>query len=88
MQETFMIKRSARLAVDTKELERKANFHQEQVERIENIRKENKNILLLQYSFRITHEVLHFNIEKCWKIRIRLTYNSEKIHRRRIVYLS
>lgn len=49
MQETFMIKRSASRAVDTKELERKANFHQEQVERIENIRKGNKDIFVTDY---------------------------------------
>lgn len=49
MQETFMIKRSASRAVDIKELERKANFHQEQVERIENIRKGNKDIFVTDY---------------------------------------
>lgn len=55
------------LAVDTKKLAKEANFHQEKVERIENTRKENKDILLLQYSLRITHGTFHFNIEKAGK---------------------
>lgn len=55
------------LAVDTKKPAKKANFHQEKVERIENIRKENKDILLLQYSLGITHGTFHFNIEKAGK---------------------